>query len=190
MPGQECGAQRSRGRGDCHGPAVLGSDPPRCRMHIGGRKPESKAAIRAAVARWTDDMTTLDPGELLLRLMTVANLRAEQHADELDKILREHGWADAFVGDTFIADQNGVLRKVGEYAKRLAIWESSERKTAADLAVRAVAAGLEERRVRAEEQQVMLFAQALDMALAEMGLDDRSAEVKSGVARHLRAVSG
>ena len=65
MAGRQCGAQRSRGRGDCHGNAIVGSEPPRCRMHIGGAKSRSKAAINAAVARWTDDMHTLDPGETL-----------------------------------------------------------------------------------------------------------------------------
>lgn len=181
---RECGAQRSKGRGDCHGTAVAGSEPARCRMHLGSTNARARAAIRDAVSRWTDGMSTLDPGETLLRLMTVAYLRAEQHADELNAILAEHGWHDAFVGDAI-----GEFGKVGEYAKRLAVWEAQERKHAADLAVRAVAAGLEERRVRAEEQQVALFAQALDAALAELDLADRTAEVKSGVARHLRAVA-
>lgn len=182
---RECAAQRSKGRGDCHASAIAGSKPARCRMHIGGAKSKAKAAINDAVSRWTDGMSTLDPGETLLRLMTVAYLRAEQHADELNAILKKHGWTDAFVGDEL-----GVTgQKIGEYAKRLAVWESQERKHAADLAVRAVAAGLEERRVHAEEQQVALFAQALDAALAELGLTDRTAEVKSGVARHLRAVA-
>jgi hypothetical protein len=197
---RECLAQRKgnprpgsnepgKGPGRCHAPAVSGTDPPRCRMHIGSRAGHATAAIRAAVARWTDDQSTLDPGETLLRLMTVAYLRAEQHADELDNILTEHGWTAAFVGDTYIAVEDGTTRKVGEYAKQLAVWEAQERKHAADLAVRAVAAGLEERRVRVIEEQVDLFARALDAALAELGMADRSAEVKSGVARNLRAVA-
>lgn len=179
----ECTGNRSHGRGTCHGPAIAGATV--CRMHSGGPKARANAAIRAAVARWTDGQQTLDPGETLLRLMTVAYLRAEQHADELDNILTEHGWRDAFVGDAM-----GEFGKVGEYAKQLSVWEAQERKQAADLAVKAVAAGLEERRVRAEEQQVALFAQALDAALQELGLADRTAEVKSGVSRHLRSIAG
>lgn len=183
---RECQAQRSKGRGDCHASAIAGSKPARCRMHIGGAKSKAKAAINDAVSRWTDGMSTLDPGETLLRLMTVAYLRAEQHADELDVILTRHGWHDTFVGDTLVTTENGDTVKVGEYARRLAEWETLERRQAAELAVKAVTAGLEERRVRAEEAQVALFAQALDATLADLDLADRSAEVKHGVARHLR----
>lgn len=197
---RECLAQRKgnprpgsdepgKGPGRCHGIAIAGTEPARCRMHIGSRAAQANAAVRAALARWTDDLETLDPGVTLLRLMTIAYLRAEQHADELDNILTDHGWRAAFVGDAYMTAEDGTARKVGEYAKQLAVWEAQERKQAADLAVRAVAAGLEERRVHAEEQQVALFAQALDAALAELDLADRTAEVKSGVARHLRAVA-
>jgi hypothetical protein len=198
---RECVAQRKgnprpgstepgKGPGRCHAPAISGTEPARCRMHIGSRAAQATAAIRATVARWTSEDTTLEPGETLLRLMTIAYLRAEQHADELDNVLTEHGWRAAFVGDSYITAEDGTARKVGEYARQLAVWEAQERKHAADLAVRAVAAGLEERRVRAEEQQVSLFAQALDAALAELGLGDRTPEVKSGVARHLRSIAG
>ena len=179
-----CDAPRSRGRGPCHGPAVDGTDPARCRMHIGGRKPMAKAAIRAEVARWGADMTTLDPGETLLRLMTVAYLRAEQHADELDAILETKTWRDAFVGD--IASEFG---KVGEYAKQLAVWESQERKHAAELAVKAVAAGLEERRVRAEERYAEAIAGAVEAALTAAGVQGPARdEGRHGAERYLRAL--
>lgn len=189
MPAQQCGSQRNRGRGDCHGRAILGSDPPRCRMHIGSQKSRSRADVRAAVARWTDGMSTLDPGELLLRLMTVASLRADQHADELDRILKAHGWTAAFVGDELVPDAGGVLRKVGEYAKRLAVWESGERKEAANLAVRAVTAGLEERRVRAEERYAEAIAGAVEAALTAAGVEGAARdEGRHGAERYLRAV--
>jgi hypothetical protein len=185
---RECKAHRTD-REDCHGIALAGTIPARCRNHAGPPAARAKAAIRVAVAMWGDDMTTLDPATTLLRLMTIAYLRSEQHADELNKILQEHGWLDAFVGEAFASTAEGETYKVGEYARRLAMWEAEERKMAADLAIKAVAAGLEERRVRAEESQVALFAQALDLALEDAGLSERSAEVKSLVARKLRSIA-
>lgn len=185
---RECSSLRTN-REQCHSIAIAGTQPTRCRSHIGGPRARAKADIRVEVARWTSDLTTLDPAITLLRLMTVAYLRAEQHADELNKILQEHGWVDAFVGEAYSTDEDGRSYKVGEYARRLAMWEMEERKTAADLAVKAVAAGLEERRVRAEESQIVLFAQALDLALTEAGLSERIPEVKSLVARELRSIA-
>lgn len=185
---RECKSRRSDGE-SCHNIAIKGTDPARCRNHVGPHAARAKAAIRVAVAQWGDDMTTLDPATTLLRLMTIAYLRSEQHADELNKILHEHGWVDAFVGEAFASTAEGETYKVGEYARRLAMWEAEERKMAADLAVKAVTAGLEERRVRAEESQVVLFSQALDVALAAAGLSDQAAEVKSLVARELRSIA-
>lgn len=184
---RECEGFR-KGRTPCHQKAVDGTDPARCRMHIGTGK--TKAAVRAAVARWGADMTTLDPGETLLRLMTVAYVRAEQHADELDRILTEHGWHEAFVGDTFVVTEDGDIRKVGEYAKQLAVWESTERKHAADLAVRAVAAGLKEREVRLLEQQAQVIVGAVEAALKAAGVTgDAYQEGRRAAGRHLQAVS-
>lgn len=184
---RECEAQRSKGRGECHGSAVDGTDPARCRMHAGTGR--AKAGIRATVARWVPEMVTLDPGETLLRLMTVAYLRAEQHADELDNILTEHGWTSAFVGDAYVATEDGTTRKVGEYAKQLATWETQERKHAAELAVSAVKAGLEERRVRAEERYAEAIAGAVEAALTAAGVEGTARdEGRHGAERYLRAL--
>ena len=191
----ECEAQRKgnggrdqpgKGPGPCHGPAVAGTSPGRSRMHIGSTKSTADASVRAAVARWADGQQTLDPGETLLRLMTIAYLRAEQHADELDNILTEHGWRDAFVGDAM-----GEFGKVGEYARQLAVWEAQERKHSADLAVRAVAAGLEERRVRAEERYAEAIAGAVEAALTAAGGEGTARdEGRHGAERYLRALPG
>jgi len=189
----ECEAQRKGngwkdqpgpGPGPCHGRVIPGSKPGRCAMHI-RKTTHAKAHVRAAVARWdVDTMTTLDPGETLLRLMTVAWLRAEQHADELDAILAKHGWHDTFVGD--IASEFG---KVGEYAKQLAVWEAQERKHAADLAVKAVAAGLEERRVKAAERYAEAIAGAVEAALAAAGVEGDALDAgRHGAERYLRTV--
>lgn len=159
-----------------------------CTAH-GGKAPQvrNKAAVRYAVAQWTDDMPVADPGETLLRLMTVSLLRAEQHRAELDRLVTEHGWVHAFVGESYVVGDDGKTRKVGEFARQLAQWEARERHEAADLAVKAVAAGLAERQVRMLEQHVELVADALRAAVVAAGLNpEQQSEVIVGVSRHLR----
>lgn len=189
-PAVKCAAHLTDGSGRmCDAFAVVGATV--CVKH-GALAPQvaARAGIRAAVSAWGEGDSTLDPGETLLRLMTVAYERAEQHADALNEILAAQGWETAFVGDAYALDNVGRLNKVGEYARQLAVWENLERKQAGDLAVRAVTANLEARRVRATEQQVAMVIQAMQAALTEAGLGDRTGEVIGNVGRHLAAVTG
>lgn len=161
-----------------------------CPSH-GSRAPQvaSRAAIRDAVSRWIPGQEVHNENDVLLRLMTVAYDRAEQHAAELNKILEEQGWHDAFVGDAYAVSENGKVHKVGEYARQLASWEQKERQIAADLAIKAVAANLAERNLKATERQVDLVFAAMRAALNEAGIGERANEVLGGVGRHLRVIA-
>lgn len=162
-----------------------------CRFH-GGAAPQvaARAGIRLAVSQWTDGKATANPDQTLLRLMTVAYERAVQHADALNEILTAKGWESAFVGDSYAVDPDTAnVTKTGEYARQLARWEAAERKHAADLAVKAIAANLETRRVRATEAQVAAVLDAMRQALTDAGLEDRVGEVVGNVGRHLHAVA-
>lgn len=157
-----------------------------CLYHGGGApQVRNRAAILAAVSRWAPGMTVADPAELLYRLMTVAEDRANQHGEALNAILETEGWTSAFVGDAYT--ESG--QKTGEYARQLAKWEFEERKLATDLAVKAIAANLEARRVRATEAQVAIVLEAVRVSLAEHGLEERAGEVIGGIGRHLHAVA-
>lgn len=184
-PVRFCGA-KTRSGAPCKGAAIRGSD--RCRMHVGGGA--RNAAIRAEVSRWTDDMETVDPAQTMLRLLTVTVLRADQHRLELDRLVTEHGWHDAFVGDAMVATADGGTAKVGEYARQIAQWEFRERQYAADLAAKAVAAGLAERQVRVAErlgEQLVTYARALAGALGHDPDDERTITVIDGVLAQLEA---
>lgn len=189
-----CTAIRYETKGQCKANAIRGGNV--CVKH-GGRAPQvkAKAAVRHAVATWTDEMAVADPGETLLRLMTVSLMMRDAHAGELQRVVDKNGWTQAFVGETWVVetsdDGTERSRKAGEYAKQLARWEHDERRLAADLAVKAVAAGLAERQVRVLEQQVAQVSEALQAAVVAAGLNpEQQAEVITGVARHLRLVSG
>lgn len=185
----QCAATANATRKQCRREAINGGTV--CIMH-GGKAPQVAAAagIRHAVSQWTDGKQTVNPDQTLLRLMTVAYERAEQHADALNEILALHGWHSAFVGDSYAVDpETGNVTKTGEYARQLAKWEAVERKHAADLAVKAISANLEARRVRATEAQVAAVLEAMRKALADAGLEDRVGEVVGSVGRHLHAVA-
>lgn len=184
-PNPKCAGTSKRTGKPCGNHAIDGGTV--CEYHGGGApQVRNRAAILAAVSRWAPGMTTIDPSELLLRIMTVTWDRAEQHAEALNALLEAEGWDSAFVGDAYT--ESGL--KTGEYARQLAKWESDERKIAADLSVKAVAANLEARRVRATEAQVAVVLEAMRAALTAAGLEDRAGEVIGGVGRHLHLAAG
>jgi hypothetical protein len=52
-----------------------------CRYHVGGaQQVKAKAAVRAELLGWGLGDTTVDPGEVLLRLVTQSAARAERYA--------------------------------------------------------------------------------------------------------------
>lgn len=69
----------------CDGRAIEGTD--RCRMHAGVDAVTAKAqgAVVAAVRSWGLGDSTVDPGEVLLRLVTQSAVRAQMYADLLQE---------------------------------------------------------------------------------------------------------
>lgn len=71
----------------CTQPAVKGTEPPICRMHgAGAPQVKARAAIRAELAGWRLDVdVTVDPGEVLLRLVTQSAARAQHYGRLLEE---------------------------------------------------------------------------------------------------------
>ncbi len=76
MPGR-CGA-KTRDGGYCTQPPIG----KRCRLHSGKSvtRARAEAAVKAEVTRWGLGNTTVDPGEVLLRLVTQSAARVELYA--------------------------------------------------------------------------------------------------------------
>lgn len=81
---QRCSKHRQRDGEPCRAPAVGGSEPPACRKHGGKANLKAEVAVRAEVRRWgLTDVDTVDPGEVLLRLVTQSAARAQMYSDLL-----------------------------------------------------------------------------------------------------------
>lgn len=188
-----CSRLRQRDRQPCRAFAVRDSDPPSCRKHIGRAATAVRAerAVRDAVLAWGLGDTTVDPGELLLRLVTQAAIRADAYAAELHHIVAEHegDLRKALTGNTYTVTPEGDSVKTGEYIRAMTALESSERDRAASFAAKAVAAGLAERQMRIVESQAALAAQFVNAVLGEFGLAG-TPEATAAINRHLTLIQG
>ena len=140
-----CKATSKRTGKQCKNWAIKGGEV--CRNH-GGAAPavKAKAAIRAEVMNWGLGDSTVDPGGVLLRLVTQSAARAQRYASELEHLVDDEGLAAAMVGEIEIPTKHGGY-KAGEYIRGLAQLEAQERDRCAGFATKAVAAGLAERTV-------------------------------------------
>lgn len=183
----KCTRLRADGQ-PCRANAVRGTDPASCRRHAG----KSLARIRAEVAvkdtvlAWGLGDTKTDPGELLLRLVTQAAIRADAYARELERVVAEKDGdlKKALTGDSYTS--GGEMSdpvKTGEYIRALTQLESNERDRAANFATKAIAAGLAERQVRIAEQQGELAAQFVHSVLKDLGIEGPRAQ--AAIQRHL-----
>jgi hypothetical protein len=163
-----------------------------CRYHGGNaRQVKAKAAIRAEVMSWGLTDAAVDPGEVLLRLVTQSAARAQRYSVELEAMVAESpSLREALVAEQWAATEDGELYKRGEYIRGLAVLEAQERDRCANFATKAVAAGLAERQVRLAERQGELLAQTIRAIFDDLGLTaQQRALAPAVVRRHLTAVT-
>lgn len=155
----------------CDAWVIKGTD--KCPAHAG--KSRSKAiaegAVRTDLLRWIPGTPLVDPAEQYLRLITQSAHRAQQLSVELEGIVAASGSLQkALTADSYAATENGGSVKTGEYVRALTQLEMSERKFCADMCAKAIAAGLEDRRVRVAEQTGALLAGVVQAILGDLGL--------------------
>lgn len=180
----------SRNRADghpCKANAVRGTDPFACRRHAGKSLASVRAevAVRREVLAWGLGDTKTDPGELLLRLVTQAALRADAYSRELSRVVdeRDGDLKKALTGDSYTASETGAV-KTGEYIRAITKLEADERDRAANFATKAIAAGLAERQVRMAERQAEMAARFVHAVLDELGVGG-TPQAQQAIQRHL-----
>lgn len=130
-----CKAMSKQTGKECKNWAIKGGEV--CRNHGGNAKQvRAKAAIRAEVMDWGLGDTTIDPGEVLLRLVTQSAARAQRYAAELEQLVDDEGLAAAMIGEVEIPTKYGGY-KAGEYIRGLAQLEAQERDRCANFASKA-----------------------------------------------------
>lgn len=193
---QLCGAKAKSTGKPCTRPVVKGAN--RCRFH-GGAAPQVKAAAkrRLAVEQAAEALKTfglprtVDPRDALLE-------EVYRTAGAVDWL---HQQVQALTPDEVIWGRTEqVERQAGEFPGTdttfsaqahawVRLWQEERRHLVA-VTKAAIAAGIEERKVRIAEQQGALLADVIRRILADLSLSpEQQARVPEVVPRHLRAVA-
>lgn len=166
-----------------------------CIAH-GGKAPQvrAKAAIRVELSSWGLGEAHSDPGEVLLRLVTQSARRVQEYSAAIAEAVEEYGLEDALIGDAKVYNPSTkTIEKVGEYIRGLTQLEFQERDRCAGFAAKAVAAGLDKRRVELAERQGALIGELLRAVLNDpaLGLTAAQRRAVPDVTRaHLSLVAG
>ncbi len=182
-PRHQCVAKSTTTGQRCQKGAIKGGTV--CITHGGStRKVAANAAVRAEVMNWGLGDTNVDPGEVLLRLVTQSAARAERYAAEL----AEHVAGSETLQKALIGQAWGEFGPQGEFIKGLVILEAQERDRCAAMATKAIAAGLAERQVRIAERQGAQVVQLLKAFAQALGHDPADPAVVEVMTRELRAI--
>lgn len=187
----ECVRQRSRGRGTCHGSAVTGAD--ECRMHLGKRaKPviaEAQAMEQARRAVVTYGLPRdISPTDALLEEVRytaghVAWLREKVAALEEDDLV----WGATEQVEKSATEFPGTDRTEAAKPNMWLELYYRERKHLVDVTKAAIAAGIEERRVKLAEAQGALLNGVIRRILVRLSLSpEQSALLPVVVPEELR----
>jgi len=82
-----CSKHRQRDGQHCKAFAVRGTDPPACRKHLGAptQTARSREELRLTVSRWGLGDIAVDPGVVMVRLVSQSAQRVELYADLLER---------------------------------------------------------------------------------------------------------
>jgi hypothetical protein len=171
---RECVHDRSRGRGQCHGPAVRGADG--CRLHLGKQAgPVIAEAVQLEAARRAVAVYGLprdiDPSDALLEEVRfaaghVAWLR--ERVAGLEE--RELVWGRTEKVRKGATEFKGTDVTFGAAPSVWVDLYMRERKHLVDVCKAAISAGIEERRVKLAEQQGQLLNGVIRRILARLDL--------------------
>lgn len=210
----ECRKPRSKGRGECHGVAITGTDA--CRMHAGVSLEVAKAQGQARITAFNalGAQPGMQPGVVVLAALHMSWLRAHLYARLLEEQVGAQaeepvgGWGESqraedghpvgvggqpsaagvagLIGHQYSADKMAGIFASGEAVRALVTLEAQERDRAVRYAKTAHDMGIAEREVRLAEQQGELLATVIRNVLGDLDLtEEQQGRVPAVVQRHL-----
>lgn len=169
-----------------------------CRRHTGSgvKKERDVGALNLALQEWgIRPGEVVDPGETFLALIAQSSRRVQRYAELLGTVVMKaaqitavedgretparsetvedlfaHGELAGLLGPAYALDMFGNRIQIGEQIRALTKLEAEERDRLASWCQKAIAAGLEERRVRMAEQQGAQLAAVIRAFVGELGL--------------------
>lgn len=206
----ECTRDRNRGRGTCHGAALLGLD--RCRMHAGEPLALAKAkgeAHRAAYTAWSalgmgsGAPLVVDSATAVLGMLQVSWLRAHLYAALLaDQVDRDGvgpagvsedgpmGDGTGLIGHRYAQGKEGAPFATSEATRGLVDLEAAERDRCVRYAKTAHDMGIAEAQIRLAERQGEAIAGGLRWFIAALVLTaEQAARVPELMSTMLRALA-
>lgn len=205
-PRRQCAATSTRSGERCRKAPIKGATV--CYTHGGAtRMVAGRAAVRAEVQAWGLDQPSVDPGETLLALVSMAagrlrlvssllqaqyeGMAGEPNDADDDGTVAIPAGVRAIIGHKYALTKDGDRLPVEEAVRGLAAYEAEWTDRLARLCKTAIDAGIAERTVRIAESQGALIAGVLQRVLDALELTPAQRELVAVVApRELRAVAG
>lgn len=188
----ECTRPRSRGRGTCHGPAVLGLD--RCRMHAGVDTAADPAHVLAVERRrnpLAGEPMDIGPAEALLWRVRVLSGEVSR-LDEKIAALEEDALVFGVTEEKLTTGgADGPVSSTTRTA-RLSVWvvlREKREQTLHAACEAALRANIEERLVRLAEQQGAVIYRLLLTVLADFGVAEDDPRIPELLPMRLRELT-
>jgi hypothetical protein len=195
---RECTKQRSKGRGQCHGPAMKGMNA--CKNHVGMSKAAARAKGQATITAWQASVgtPTIDVSMTVLAVLQMTWLRLAAYSEMLrDQVEEdEEGEAGTGTGSAALigyrwgaAGKDGKLYKQTEEVRAMVALEAAERDRIVRYAKIAHDMGISDRLTSLAERWGDVVVGRITLVLEGLQLTpEQSALVPGLLTRHLGSI--
>jgi hypothetical protein len=201
----ECTKSRRQGRGECHGPAIRGTDA--CKIHAGFKRDVARARGKATITAWSavgqpGAGEGVDSSAAVLGMLQQSWMRAHLYGRLLhDQVVRD-GTDEAEIGNGAGVDANGLIGfrfgaagkdghiyAVSEEARALVALESAERDRVVKYAKVAHDMGISDRMISMAEKWGDVVVNRMVLIIEGLNLTpDQQALVPALVQAHLGTI--
>lgn len=201
----ECTKARRQGRGECHGPAIRGTDT--CKIHAGFKRDVARARGKATITAWSAlgqaaDGEGVNSSAAVLGMLQQSWMRAHLYGRLLqDQVVRDGtteadveagraGDVNGLIGYRFgAAGKDGTIYAVSEEARALVALESAERDRVVKYAKVAHDMGISDRMINLAEKWGDVVVTRLVLIIEGLNLNpDQQALVPTLVQAHLGSI--